>query len=55
MFQVFIEYDGCINSPVSFEGTREQCLAFMRRRRAPRLCNWSLVDKATGRCVSYVL
>ena len=55
MYQVFAEYDGCINSPASFEGTHEQCLSFMRKRRAPKHCEWALVDKATNRCVSFVL
>lgn len=55
MYQVFVEYDGCINSPASFEGTHQQCISFMRRKRAPKLCNWSLVSKETGRCVSYVI
>ena len=54
-YQVFVEYDGCINDPVSFEGTHVQCIAFMRLRRAPKLCNWSLVNKETRRCVSYML
>jgi hypothetical protein len=55
IYQVFVEHDGCCNSAATFEGTRERCLSFMRRKHAPEQCNWSLVDKESGRAVSYVI
>jgi hypothetical protein len=55
MYQVFVEYDGCINELPRFEGTHEQCISYMRNHNAPRRCEWALVNKETGRCVSYML
>ncbi len=54
-YQVFVEYDGCLNELPRCEGTHKQCLDFMRGRSAPKHCEWALVDKKAGRCVSYVL
>lgn len=56
MYGVWVEYDGCSNEAAPrFKGTHEQCLNFMRRRRAPKHCTWSLVSTETGRAVSYML
>lgn len=55
IYQVFVEYDGCINEKARLEGTREECIRYMQHRRAPKQCKWALVEKKSGRCVSFVL
>ena len=55
MYEVYVEYDGCINDAARFKGTHAECITYMRKHRAPRQCSWALVDTATRRCVSYML
>jgi hypothetical protein len=55
MYEVFAEYDGCINEAARFTGTQDECLAYMRKHKAPRFCSWALVNTLTRRCVSYML
>jgi len=55
MYQVFVEYDGCSNGPAVFVGLYKECLHFLRTRTAPKLCTFNLVNKETGRAVSYLL
>ena len=55
MYEVFVEYDGCINEAARFKGTHAECIAYMRKHRAPRKCSWALVNTATRQCVSYML
>lgn len=53
MYEVHVEYDGCLNGKPRFTGTYDACIGYMRTRRPPRLCQWALVDCATRRCVSF--
>ena len=58
MYEVWSDYDGCrVDSAPRFTGTHDECLTYMRKYVPPRGYDrdWNLVNKQTGRAVSYML
>ncbi len=56
MYQVEIEFDGCLRGPVNqglAKGDMEKCVEFIQRFLPPKGYDFSIVNQDTGRAISY--